>query len=81
MCGYRLGVDAERAEARGEIIDPLRRISCATRSAAGRDHENFAMNRSPTAAVDDCHSGSSLPTGSGTVMVYPLSSGATARSA
>jgi hypothetical protein len=56
-------------------------ISRAKRSAAGRDHANFAMNRSPTTALDDCHSGSSLPTGSGTVIEHPLSSGATTRSA
>ena len=40
-------------------------ISCATRSATKRDHANFATNRSPTTALDDHHSGSSLPISSG----------------
>src|SRR5262245_63907882 len=56
-------------------------ISCARRIAAGRDHANFAMNMSPTIALDDHHSGSPLPTGSGIVTGDPLSCGATAVSA
>ena len=56
-------------------------ISCARRSAAGRDQANFTMNRSPTGALPDCHSGSCLAAGPGTVTGYPLSSGATTRSA
>jgi hypothetical protein len=58
-------------------------ISRTTRSAAGRDQANFAMNRSPTTALDDHHSGSALAAGpgTGTVTGHRLSSGATAFSA
>jgi len=56
-------------------------ISRARRSAAGRDHANFTMNRSPRGTLPECHSGSSLPTGPGTATGHSLSSGATARSA
>ncbi len=36
-------------------------ISRASRSAAGRDHENFATNRSLMTALDECDSGSLSP--------------------
>jgi len=36
-------------------------ISYASRSAAGRDHENFATNRSLMTALDECYSGSPCP--------------------
>ncbi len=56
-------------------------ISCASWSAAGRDQANFTKNRSPTGTLPECHSGSCLPAGPGTVTGYPLSSGATTRRA
>jgi hypothetical protein len=56
-------------------------ISCARRCAAGPDQANFATNSSPRQALDDRHSGSSLPTSSGSTIRRPASSGATTRSA
>jgi hypothetical protein len=56
-------------------------ISCASWSAAGRDQANFTKNRSPTGTLPECHCGSCLPAGPGTVTGYPLRSGATTRSA
>ena len=56
-------------------------ISCASWSAAGRDQANFTKNRSPTGTLPECHIGSCLPAGPGTVTGYPLSSGATTRRA
>ncbi len=56
-------------------------ISRARRSAAGRDHANFAMNCSPTAALEECHTGSHSVVSPGIVMEQPLSSGITTRSA
>jgi hypothetical protein len=69
---------------RGSRLSAVRTpISRARRSPAGRDQANFATYRSPTAALDDQYSGSAWAAGSGTGTVtgYPLSSGATARSA
>ena len=57
-------------------------ISCRTRSAAGRDHANFATNSVPMNALDAHHRGSgptSVPPG--ITIGYPASSGATSRSA
>lgn len=40
------------------VRTPISRVS---RSAAGRDHENFATNRSLMTALDECYSGSPCP--------------------
>ena len=58
-------------------------VSRAKRRAAGRDQANLTTNRSPTTVLDDHHNGSAWAAGSGmgTATGYPLSSGATIRSA